>query len=341
MERIAVIVIVLAFATVAMLGCGGGDDESTTSVADTSSTTETSESAPAPERTNLKQAGATKITVDGDWLAAGEGAVWLSGRSEIHRLDPQSGRPVQTIPVPEGPCEATDVGFGSLWTATCKKPGLARIDPGSNRVLGEIPLDIPSSLDGEGSIGAGEGGVWLVIDGKGCKACRLAKVDAGSMTVAAQIPIQSGAAGVRVGEGSVWVTNPDQDLVQQVDPDAEDVVGTYPVDESPRFLAVGEGGVWTLNQVDGSITHLNPETGEEVATIPAEIVGGGGDMSSGDGWVWARGTYTLLSRIDPAKDRVVEQYEPSAGSGAVIVGFGAVWISAHDVSTVWRLPLDG
>jgi virginiamycin B lyase len=278
--------------------------------------------------------------VDGDWLAAGEGAVWLSGSTEIHRLDPQSGQEVETIPVPEGPCEASDVGFGSLWTATCEKPGLARIDPAMNRVADQIPLEIPSSLDGEGSIGVGEGGVWLVIDAQGCKACRLAKVEPSSMTVAAEVPIEDGGAGVRVGEGSVWVTNPDRDLVQQIDPDSQDVTGTYPVGESPRFLAVGEGGVWTLNQVDGSVTHLDPESGEEVATIPAEIVGGGGDMTTGGGWVWARGTFTLLSRIDPDTNQLVEQYEPSSGSGAVIAGFGAVWISAHDVSTVWRLPLD-
>jgi len=37
----------------------------------------------------------------------------------------------------------------------------------------------------------------------------------------------------------------------------------------------------------------------------------------------------------------VTRYGPPSGSGAVIVGAGAVWISAHDVDTVWRLPLDG
>lgn len=62
-------------------------------------------------------------------------------------------------------------------------------------------------------------------------------------------------------------------------------------------------------------------------------------MTAGGGWVWARGQGYLLSRIDPRTNRVVLRYGPSSGSGGVVLGFGAVWISAHDVAKVWRLPL--
>jgi hypothetical protein len=36
---------------------------------------------------------------------------------------------------------------------------------------------------------------------------------------------------------------------------------------------------------------------------------------------------------------VAERYGPRSGSGAVIVDPGALWISAHDIDTVWRLEL--
>ena len=62
-------------------------------------------------------------------------------------------------------------------------------------------------------------------------------------------------------------------------------------------------------------------------------------MTVGGGWAWARGSTVLLARIDASTNQVVEQYGPPSGSGAAIVGFGAVWISAHDVKAVWRLPL--
>jgi hypothetical protein len=298
--------------------------------------------APAGEAppTDLVGAGAKAIRVGGDWLTAGAGGVWLSGQRDIVRLDGATGRVVKRIPLAQGPCEASDVGFGAVWTATCRTPGLARIDPATNRVSRHVRLAVPHSIDGEGSIGVGAGAVWLVLDGASCSACRLARVDPRSLRVLARIPVRAGSSSVRVGYGAVWVVNPGASVVQKIDPQARRVVRTTKVGPGPRFFAVGEGGVWTLNQGDGSVTRLDPSTAAVRASIRAQVIGDGGDMTAGGGWVWARGFGYLLTRIDPRTNRVVERYGPSSGSGAAIVGFGAVWVSAHDVSTVWRLPLD-
>ena len=55
--------------------------------------------------------------------------------------------------------------------------------------------------------------------------------------------------------------------------------------------------------------------------------------------MWARTGTTLLARIDPATNKVTQRYGPESGSGGVIVEGDNVWISAHDVPAVWRLPL--
>ena len=86
------------------------------------------------------------------------------------------------------------------------------------------------------------------------------------------------------------------------------------------------------------MTRIDADTNRTVR-IAARVRGEGGDLTVGGGSVWARGSDKLLTRIDPRRRRVVARYGPSSGSGAVIVGRGAVWISAHDVNTVWRLPL--
>ena len=128
--------------------------------------------------------------------------------------------------------------------------------------------------------------------------------------------------------------------MHKIDPARNRVVHTTEIGSVfPRFFAADEGGVWTLNQADGSVTRLDPASGEVAATIQADVAGDGGDMTAGGGWVWARGSGYLLTRIDPETNAVVERYCPSSGSGAVIVGFDAVWISAHDVARVWKLPL--
>jgi virginiamycin B lyase len=287
---------------------------------------------------NVNKAGAKKIRITGDWLAAGRGGIWLSGMEQIYRLNPRTGRRRATIPVPEGPCQATEVGAGALWTATCVVPGLARIDTKRNRVARHVALPVSTDYFGEGSIGVGAGAVWVVTDGPDCTTCRVSRVDPHTMQVTAEIPVRIGAAGVRFGAGSVWVTNPVADVVQRIDPDTRRVIRTIRTGRGPRFFDVGRGAVWTLDQVDGTVTRIDADTGRTVR-IRARVPGEGGDLTVGGGSVWARGSDKLLTRIDPKRRKVVARYGPPSGSGAVIVGGGAVWISAHDVNAVWRLPL--
>jgi virginiamycin B lyase len=316
------------------LGCGGnGSDRQGAPPQTVATATEPAE----PQ--DVEEAGATAVSITGDWLSQGADAIWLTNppSNEIYRLNPVSGETVATIPVPESPCAASDFGFGMLWTATCVTRGLARIDPAVNLVTAHLRLPVAAADEGgESSVAAGEGAVWVVLQGGA-----VGRVDPRSLEVVSRIPVQQGAAAVRAGEGAVWVTNPARSLVQKIDPASNRVVATTPVGPGPRFLAVGESGVWTLNQEDGSVTRLDPATGEVAATIPADVVGQGGDITAGAGSVWVRGSGYLLTRIDPDANEVAGRYGPSSGSGAVIVAPGAVWLSAHDVGTVWRLPLGG
>jgi virginiamycin B lyase len=340
---ILIVAAVVASGSAVLPGCEGdesGPAQDTDAHVEPSTTTVPETTTAPATPTDLGDAGAEAIQITGDWLAAGAGSIWLSNppAGDVYRLDPGSGRTVGTIRVPQEPCEASDFGFGALWTATCRVPGLARIDPATNRVR-HVRLPVPAELEGEGSIGAGAGAVWLVVDGPDCTACRVARVDPRSLRVVARVSVEPGSAAVRVGAGAVWVTNPAQSVVQRIDVRLNRVADTTEVGPGARFFAVGEDGVWTLNQGDGSVTRLDPGTGTVAATVPADVQGEGGDLTTGGGWVWARGFGNLLTRIDPQTNSVVERYGPSSGSGAVIVGFGAVWISAHDVGTVWRLPL--
>ena len=68
-------------------------------------------------------------------------------------------------------------------------------------------------------------------------------------------------------------------------------------------------------------------------------LGTGGDLAVGGGFVWARVSGWLVSKIDPTTSEVVARYGPPAGSGSVAADETALWISAHDVDVVYRLPL--
>jgi virginiamycin B lyase len=333
--------LIVLIVMVGVVGCGGADgDTSGRSSPAPASNEQAGEKLPtaAPGETDVRKAGATAVSVDGDWLAAGAGGVWLTGQNQVLRLDPATGRVVATIEVPQAPCMASATGFGALWTATCTPGGLARIDPETNQVTDHVRLRVASALGGEGSIGVGTDGIWVIIDGSSCSGCRLARVDPATMRVSARVPVTDGSAAVRAGVGFIWITNPDANTVQQVDPRRERVVRTVEVGVAPLFLAVAYGAAWTLNQVDGTVTRVDAGTGR-TKTISADLAGAGGDIAAGGQWVWARATAVLLSRIDPRTNEVVERYGPAVGSGGVAVGYGAVWIAAHDVDTVWRLPI--
>jgi hypothetical protein len=137
----------------------------------------------------------------------------------------------------------------------------------------------------------------------------------------------------------VWVTLPDKDELLRIDPADGSIVAEIPVGAGPRFLAVGEGGVWVQNNRDGTVTHVDQD-GAVVATISVDPSGiDGGDIATGGGFVWARITRALVAKIDPATDAVVAVYGPGKGSGSVAADDEAAWITAHDVSSIWRLPL--
>jgi virginiamycin B lyase len=298
-------------------------------------------SAAEPPTLDIDAAGATKIAVHGDWLTAGGDAVWLTGDNGIQKIDPSTNAIGAAASVRiANPCEASEYGLNYVWTATCGPYGLARIDPATRQVR-FLRMRIATVHRGEASVGVGAGAAWIVLDAAKCGACRLARVASRptSLRIVKRIPILPGGAAVRFGAGAVWVTNPNRDVVQKIDPARNRVVKTIKVGAGPRFFAIGEGAVWTLNQRDGTVSRIDPATGAVVATIAAGVSGAGGDMTTGGGWIWARGSDTLLTRIDPRTNAVVRRYGPPSGSGAAIVAFGAVWISAHDVSTVWRLPL--
>ena len=164
--------------------------------------------------------------------------------------------------------------------------------------------------------------------------CRVARIDARTMRVVALIPVMPGSAAVRFGYGSVWLTHPFGNVVLKIDPVTNRVTKTTSVGLRPRFFGVGENGVWTLKQRDGSVTRLDPSTGDVQATIKVGIARDG-DMTTAPA---GRGCGVMVRYWPESireRTRWPNGYGPDQGSGAVIVGCGAVWVSAHDVDTVY------
>lgn len=281
----------------------------------------------------LESAGATRIPVSPgpDWLAIAGGSVWTAAGRGIVQLDPTtSARGAFTELL--GICVAFDVGFDALWTASCDEPVIWRIDPTDGAVLATVRLPVAGIQD-EGSVAAGEGGVWAVSS-----ANQLVKVDPATNQVAGTWPLPAGAAAVRAGHGSLWVTVSTADQLLRIDPADPASQTAIDVGSYPRFLAVGDDAVWVMNQRDGAVTRVAPD-GTVVATIAVSAPIDGGDIAVGGGSVWVQPGGELLIQVDPVTNAVAATYGPPSGSGSVVADDTAVWVSAHDTESIWRLPL--
>jgi streptogramin lyase len=323
-------------------GCGGGD------AADTSATAATETTATPVAKVDLRKAGATQLKIDGDWLVGTDDAIWLSGGTELNRLDPKTGKKTGAVSVPGGPCLSPAYAFGALFAATCyADEGLVRIDPDTLEVTKNIRLPTPDLYNQEGSIAAGEGAIWVIVDGHGCQACVLAGFDPQTLRRTHEVDLDPGAASVAVGNGLVWVSDSKRNRVLRIDPQTDEVLGETEVGGLPQYLAVDSNGVWVLNQLEGTVMQLDPDTGAVIKTINADMAGAGGSITVGEGSVWVRGTLTLLKQIDSDTGEIVAQYGPDSGSGDALAEDGVLWVSAflpgHGTGpgsgVVHRLPL--
>lgn len=291
-----------------------------------------------PDEISITEIALATIVLAGypDFLVADGNTVWVTNEKRIDQLKAGSNGAVASVAMPE-PCGAGTVCFGSLWIADTHDKSVYRID----KIAGKIQSIIPTGIadpSGELSIAAGAGSVWLLSD----KAGILSRIDPETNTVVNRIRVKAGSSCAAFGFGAVWISNPEMTqkhgTVQRVDPATNTVAAIIPVGPVPHFLAAGEGGVWTLNQGDGTVTRIDPANNTVVTTIEVGAKGTGGDIATGAGRIWVRATRVLLSVIDPSTNKVETVYGPPSGSGAVrVTADNRVWLSAHDVHTVWAI----
>lgn len=293
---------------------------------------------PGPQQFRIDNVATAKLHVQGspDFIIADGNDIWVTNINRIDKLSLGSDSVIQSVSMPE-PCGAGVAAFGSLWVASCQDKSIYRIDKVTGAIISIIHTGLADPF-GELSLASGAGSIWVLSSHAGI----LSRVDPNTNSVVNQITVKAGSYCAVFEFGSVWVSNSEntdgRGSVQRIDPVRNRVMGDIPVGPKPHFLAAGEGGVWTLNQGNGTVTQIDPNTNEAVRTIDVNAAPSGGDIATGAGKVWVRDSKVLLSAIDPATGQVVATYSPKSGSGAVrVTADNMVWLSAHDVKTVWAL----
>jgi YVTN family beta-propeller protein len=141
----------------------------------------------------------------------------------------------------------------------------------------------------------------------------------------------------RGSAGSAGEVHPNR--VGVIDPETNEIVAQVPVGIKPGPIAVGDGSVWVGNLQDRTLTRIDLDKRSAAEPISLEGRTPTG-IAFGAGALWiAHGRRGQLSRVGPPFDRLsktIDVANPGAGSGAVDVGAGSVWVVYGD-STLARI----
>ena len=140
----------------------------------------------------------------------GEDALWITSTAKnlVTRVDPHTNLAVETIPVGPAP-RFLAIGEGSVWTLNQGDGSVSRIDPKTNKVVATIEVGVPGE---GGDIAVGEGSVWVTAFD-----FPISRIDPASNKVVQQFAGEGGDA-IRVGLGSVWLSNGKSQTVWRIDP---------------------------------------------------------------------------------------------------------------------------
>ena len=231
--------------------------------------------------------------------AFGAGSVWIprfggeSGEDAVLRLDPDTSEITREFPV-ESPLSVA-FGQGTVWVAG-DYGTVYRIGPETNAAVGETRVSDGYIRD----LAVGAGAVWVASENPGpgektnSSGNELVRLDRETGEVTARTPVGNvgelgGASGVAAGEGAVWVTNTD-DEVLRVDPETGAVAARLDL-EGCSDIATSPGAVWAAcTTSEGSLdttrlVRIKPETNEVTGSVEVEGYSPYG-LEVGGGAVW-------------------------------------------------------
>jgi DNA-binding beta-propeller fold protein YncE len=283
-------------------------------------------------------AGVISVPVQGApvGVTTGSGSVWVltgSARGErVLRLEPAIGRTVAAISIAGGGSELGGIaaGAGAIWAAASGR--LARIDPGSDRVVATVRLGgFPSSLAVSGR------DVWVTVirqSGPG----ELVRVDARTNRIIARIRVGDGPVAVAVGLGSVWVANSSNSSVMRIDPGRDRVAATLLADRFSSDLVVVGDRVFVAGEPKPELVALN-RLGQIVRRIPlpapvVRIAARGHELWATDDCACAQGR---LFHIDARNGHVLHSYPVGTTPVDLTVGPTAAWVANFNNSSLSRI----
>jgi virginiamycin B lyase len=183
-------------------------------------------------------------------IAFGAGSIWMPSDPQgvVSRVDPATNKVLASIKVAPGSFTAV-FGYGLVWVSSTEKNLVSVIQPASNEIIAEIPVDPAPRF-----MAAGEGYVWTLNQSNGT----VTKIDPFTMKAIATIEVGVPGTGgdIATGEGAVWVTERNFP-VTRIDP-ATNVVTAQFGGPGGDAMRIGHGSVWLSNGRRSNVWRFTP-----------------------------------------------------------------------------------
>lgn len=252
----------------------------------------------------------------------------IKQKDQLAPIDAKTNKTAEPIAGLQQPCATLVEAFNSVWIPNCGASTVSRLDTKEKKVTASIPLGI---VEGPQTMAASGDSVWAISDSK----TTLTRIDPEEKKIVAETRLAAGCNAMLFAESSLWVTCPNDDKVLRIDPRTNLVAKSIEVAGQPAALAFGEGTVWVLTRAEGKVMRLDPKTDKISATVELKAPAPTGAIVVSDGFAWVSIPGFPISRIDPATDKVAQQFVGDGG-GAIYAGKDSIWLPNLKPNTLSR-----
>jgi DNA-binding beta-propeller fold protein YncE len=218
-------------------------------------------------------------------------------------------------------------GLGGVWAVDVFRDRLLRIDPRTNRVVGQTR--VPGMPSG---VAVGHGRVWVVSQ----LAATLSAVDPSTGKVVAVGQFSYGGlwpGGLAVGAGGVWVITAAGDEVTLIDPSTLDIVRRVWI-AGARTLATAGNALWVGLARGERVVRIDRGS---IVRVPAPRSHGYGPPLAGGDALWLAAPGRIVA-LDARDGSVVRRIPIPAGHRVAGIAAAAdLWITDEAAGTVLRL----
>ena len=162
------------------------------------------------------------------------------------------------------------------------------------------------------------------------------ELTAGGSGIVRSLAMSSPPGAAVSADGSVWVTNPERNVVYRIDLVNASIIQTIQVGSDPSAITALDGDIWVADTLDGTVSRINATVNQVVQRIkvgpgPTGIVTGGGLI-----WV-ADDSNSTLEAIDPVSGHRTRTIALTSAPFGVAFGAGSLWVTSPSDNSVTRI----